>query len=423
MDKQLLWGIQYAIQAVWIIQVINLNIHKKKNVFIVSLYLFLFNVILTFTFNYTLRVYILLHIINLFSIFFLYKENPQKAVVSYSFAYIIVLIYYYMELHYIFARLCEFVLRTGSLAKYYGIINLCFFGIVIILSKKLSVYIKELVNIICENIVSGISLIISGFFLDIIMIAELNRDINLFSVILINKIMIINMFLFTLAIVYTTIRFDNKLYTMGELNNAMEIKNGELRKIKHDYGAQISYLYGLFLLKRYDDLGKALKDICRKNNEISSAVSIRDNENSIVYKALKPVLEHGIHILLEENIESNSIDISEEDLFTILTAIRNNALKYIDNEGIIIAKVYEVFVNAVIDIENSCTQKRRKKYIGMFKKFYSNFIEGWDDFSSINGIKKIIEENNGEIYIKNKDISTVVRIIIPTKNKYNYELQ
>lgn len=44
-----------------------------------------------------------------------------------------------------------------------------------------------------------------------------------------------------------------------KLNEALEEKNSELRKIKHDYGAQISYLYGLCLMERFDDLKKISK--------------------------------------------------------------------------------------------------------------------------------------------------------------------
>ena len=40
--------------------------------------------------------------------------------------------------------------------------------------------------------------------------------------------------------------------------------NNELKKVKHDYGAQISYLYGLHLMGQHERLGSALKDIINK---------------------------------------------------------------------------------------------------------------------------------------------------------------
>ncbi|MBQ3420371.1 MAG: histidine kinase, partial [Romboutsia sp.] len=125
-----------------------------------------------------------------------------------------------------------------------------------------------------------------------IIVNEINK--NIYTVIIINKAMIINIFLFSIAIIYTTIKVDNKLDSMGELNNALEIKNNELRKIKHDYGAQISYLYGLYLLNRWDDFGKSLENIREKNKQVSNVVSIKNNENSIIYQALKPALDYGV---------------------------------------------------------------------------------------------------------------------------------
>ena len=136
------------------------------------------------------------------------------------------------------------------------------------------------------------------------------------------------------------------------------------------------------------------------------------------------MLDHGIHILLEENIESNYIDINEEDLFTIVNTIANNVIKYVDNEGMIIVKVYEVFENAVIDIESSHVHE--KKHIGRIKNLYLNIFEKWEDFYSFNEIKEIVEKNNGEIHIKNKNISTLIRISIPTvassKNIYSSKI-
>lgn len=414
MNGQFFWGIQLFMQVIWIIQILNLSIHNRKDVLLIDLFILLFNSSLIFNLDSIDKLSVLLHIINLSIIFLFYKENPKKSIVAFAFAYFVVRIINFLQIHDTFIKMIEVVIRTEILEEYHEIINLCFFVLFMIISRIFYKYIKKYIHIISKNIISTISIIISGFFFDIIIISEINR--NIYTVILINKIMIINILLFTAAIVYTTIKFNYKLDSMGELNKALELKNNELRQIKHDYGAQISYLYGLYLLKRWNDLGKALEDIYRKNNEVSNVVSIRDDENSIIYKALKPALDDGVHILLEESIDSAKMDINDDILFYILSVIRENTLKYMEHDGIMIVRVYKAFENAVIEIENSCAHVKKRKFISVIKEFYFNSIDGWEEVYNLNEIKRLIEENNGDMYVRNKYVSTLINISIPLVN-------
>ena len=57
-------------------------------------------------------------------------------------------------------------------------------------------------------------------------------------------------------------------------NSFLEKKNEELKKIKHDYGSQISYLYGLHLMKKYDKLGDALKNIEQRFNQLKFTIPV-----------------------------------------------------------------------------------------------------------------------------------------------------
>lgn len=127
-----------------------------------------------------------------------------------------------------------------------------------------------------------------------------------------------------------------------KLNEALEEKNSELRKIKHDYGAQISYLYGLCLMERFDDLKKSLKDIINKNDSTPTAVEVSENRNSILSLALKPAIDMGIHVIIEENCDFSVVSITEMEFYRIISNIVNNAIKAMNGKGIIIARLMNI---------------------------------------------------------------------------------
>ncbi|MBM6862077.1 histidine kinase, partial [Clostridium saudiense] len=66
------------------------------------------------------------------------------------------------------------------------------------------------------------------------------------------------------------------------MNIALEEKVLELKKVKHDYGSQISYLYALHLMKRHDRLGELLKDIIDGHNNISNQIQVSNTNDSII---------------------------------------------------------------------------------------------------------------------------------------------
>ncbi|HCW54696.1 MAG TPA: hypothetical protein DG753_13390 [Clostridium sp.] len=424
---------QLILENLWIIRIININIHSKKNVIAVDTIIVILNAVLLLNLTNIFKVIILLHIINLTCIFLFYKENQKKAVMAFAVAYFICLSINYFQINGGCIKIIEFFIKRKLNAENYCFVNFCFFVSFMIIIRIFHDYIKRYVHVISKNVILTILMIISGFFLDMMVlnafcknfveimgdsIANIRYETMIVNTaMIVNKVMIINILLFTIAIVYITMEFDNKLDSMEEVNTALEIKNNELGKIKHDYGAQISYLYGLYLLCRWKELGEFLKKICVKNSQVSNVVSIKNNENSIIYKALKPALDEGIHVLLEEGIESSQIDINDDLLFYILSVIRENTVNYLEHDGIIIVRVYRVFESAVIEIENSCTHVKDKKFINLIKRIYFNCIDGWEDIYKLNEIKKLIEENNGDIYIKNKYISTLININLPLANE------
>ena len=51
---------------------------------------------------------------------------------------------------------------------------------------------------------------------------------------------------------------------------------------------------------RFDDLKISLKNIINTNESTTTAGEINDNDNSLLSLALKPALDKGIHVIIEE---------------------------------------------------------------------------------------------------------------------------
>jgi sensor histidine kinase regulating citrate/malate metabolism len=201
-----------------------------------------------------------------------------------------------------------------------------------------------------------------------------------------------------------------------KLNEYLEIKNNELRKIKHDYGAQISYLYGLCLMSRFDDLKKSLKDIVNNNESTSTAVTVTKDEKSMLSVALKPALDKGIHVIIEDECDFKLVNMDELELYRVISNIVSNAIKALNGEGIIIAKSYEYLGNAVIKLENNGPKIPEQHINNIFKvgfttKDNSDKCHGY----GLSIARDLVRKGNGKIYVKSNEAVTEFKIVLPIK--------
>ena len=224
--------------------------------------------------------------------------------------------------------------------------------------------------------------------------------------------------LFGICLVSLVLHFNNiynKTQKILVLNKALESKNNELRKIKHDYGAQISYLYGLALMDRYDDIKKSLKNIININQNTSDAVEVKmskENEDkSILEMALKAATDKGIHVILEEEYDIKSLRIDEMELYQIVSNIINNAIKAMGGQGIIIVKAYELMNKVIIELQNNGPKIPDEDIESIFKAGFTTKKN--DDMSHGYGlsiVKELVEKNNGKITVKSTEEKTSFKI-------------
>ena len=264
-----------------------------------------------------------------------------------------------------------------------------------------------------------------GFFISALIISFVLDFIIAFYLVTIGKetqliknIIYLIFFLFFLVILVYFWKVKQKSNQVYKLNEALEIKNNELRKIKHDYGAQISYLYGLCLMVRFDDLKVSLKNIIDNNEAVPTAVEVCKNEKSLLSLALKSAIEKGIHVIIEEKCDLRLIEMSEMEIFRVVSNIVNNAITAMNGQGIIIAKSYEYLDSVVIKIENNGPKIEEHHLKDIFKIGFTTK----DNIDKNHGyglsiVKELVENYNGKIYVKSTDTATEFKIILPIKNE------
>ena len=216
-----------------------------------------------------------------------------------------------------------------------------------------------------------------------------------------------------------TIYFANiekKAREITKLNNALEEKVNELKKVKHDYGAQISYLYGMHLMKKYDRLGELLKDIIDGHNNITSDVRVTDDD-SVIAMIVNSIDNKGINIIVDEQADLYETGISEMELQRVISNILRNSITAIKSNGVITIKTYYGLNNIIIKIQNNGPKIEENIIDKIFEVGFSTK----DDKGSNHGfglaiVKEIIESYCGNISVSSSEKFTEFIIKLPFKN-------
>ncbi|NRY61656.1 hypothetical protein DZE40_002751 [Clostridium beijerinckii] len=392
----------------------NENKLNKFKVVLITIVTFIINSSFTSIFgNISICVFII-HISCLIVMIFSYKDNKLKSMIPYTLTYSFMGAYGIISYNLFFGFIEGFIP-----VEYADIANILIIYVPYILFLYLCIkYMDkfiEMYKLAVSEKINMIVIITISFCLDFVLAFYLiiyNDESKML------KNMIITILCIFLAfIIKYFANIKKKSDQIFKLNEALEEKNSELRKIKHDYGAQISYLYGLCLMERFDDLKKSLKDIINKNDSTPTAVEVSENRNSILSLALKPAIDMGIHVIIEENCDFSLVSITEMEFYRIVSNIVNNAIKAMNGKGIIIAKAYEYLGNVIVRIENNGPRIPEQHLNDIFKvgfttKENSDQSHGY----GLSIVKDLVESHNGKIYVKSSDVVTEFKIVFPIKN-------
>lgn len=341
------------------------------------------------------------------------RKETKKSLTIYSIVGIIISLYVMLSSNVILALLRMFISERYINYELAAIVYIPQILLMIYLIKNIKIIQSIYKSIIYEKMEISTIIIYNVLFLIILLY---RITIGYYSQLIKNIIFI----MFTLGLIGLIFYFQNIHNTSKRilaLNDALEIKNNELRKIKHDYGAQISYLYGLALMDRYDDVKKSLKKIINDNQNTADAVEVKisnqciDNSDSLLKLALKPAVEKGIHVILEEQYDITLMQINDMDLYRIISNIINNAVKAMNGSGIITVKAYELVNKVIIEISNNGPKIPVENIDLIFAAGFTTKANNDRNHGyGLSIVKELVEKNNGKITVKSTEEKTMFKI-------------
>lgn len=341
-------------------------------------------------------------------ILFIYRSDKLNSLIGFSVVYLIMGINVIVSF-YLFIFLIN---NTNIDVTYANIIILYIpqFIISFLVLKNMKFIYK--INLVIKSRVSSIFVLITttlvvDFIISFLLIYN-NKDNPLFK-----EIIFLLLGSFTILLTLYFANIDKKSIEINRLNKELEKKIAELKKIKHDYGSQISYLYGAYLMENYEKLGDLLKGIIA-GHDISSQVKVLSSETSIISQIINSTDLKDVDVLIDENADLENICIGELDLQRIISNIVRNSIEALNGNGLLMIKSYYNYNHIVIDIQNN-GPKIDDNIIGNI------FNEGFSTKENINGdnglglhiVKEILDNNNGSIYVSSNDDLTTFIIKLP----------
>lgn len=224
-----------------------------------------------------------------------------------------------------------------------------------------------------------------------------------------------------IAFIFTIIYFAkvrDKAREVDMLNAALNEKMVELKKIKHDYGSEISGLYGLYQMGKVDKIGDMLKDIVNRYQGLNTAVKVSIGATPMVSSILDMAVSKGIDVIANDDGDYENLNISDNDLLKLLSNIIKNSIEALNTteNKIIKFKSYNSYDGITITIMNNGPEIPPSVINNMFNPGFSTKenITG-DRGYGLNIVKEIINKCNGKIFVDSNKDWTQFKIEIPNK--------
>ena len=378
----------------------------KKSLVISSISIFVTSVLATNIFKNSNMTSTSITIMSLIIMYIIYMNVYKKALVAYSIAYLLVQIVAILVTS-ISWPIISNIIYDVELSRLLGIY------IPAMILELLVIKSKDSVKVVYDNLTKSKTSLGIVFILVISMdfIASISMMLNGWANIALTNVLILMIVIFIIGISVYMNSMNKKYEEINRLNNLLIAKNNELKKIKHDYGSQISYINGLYIMQQYDRLGEMLKNIINGNTEVSPCVKYITNRGSIISSVVESLDLKDIHVVVDEEFDSNLINISEYELHKIVSNILSNAITALEGHGLIIIKTYKIFNSVYISIKNNGPKIDPNIIDSIFDTgFTTKTNEDGSHGYGLHIVKEIVENNNGKVNVSSNEEYTDFKV-------------
>lgn len=383
-----------------------------SKLFICISLIYLSTYIITSIFKNNYIYSILMTIVHILIISIIYFKDYKNAIVSYGIIYFIIQSssFIFLSINWSYTQSISVIdhMEIVTIISVYApmiIIEICMF---LFIDKIYEIYKFIIKKRYCFE---GLLIVILSF--DYILTISFILHNNYESVF--KTIFLVSLIVFLFIVFMYFVNLNNKMNEIKLLNKALNEKNNELKKIKHDYGSQISYINGLYIMNQYERLGSVLKDIINNNENISSNVKVLSNSESIISVIVNSIDSKDINIIVEEDAHLEDLKITEFEIQKVVSNIINNAITAMDGNGLIVVKTYKIFNQIYISIKNDGPKIDDRIINKIFNQGFTT--KGTND----NGfglaiVKEIVEINDGKIFVESNEDYTEFKIIFKIKD-------
>ncbi len=225
-------------------------------------------------------------------------------------------------------------------------------------------------------------------------------------------------FMSFIFIVFYFSRISNTAREVETLNSALKDKIDELKKLKHDYGSEISSLHALFKLGKYDKLEEVLDGIVRRYQTTSTSVLAEIDADPIIYSVLHEAVARGVDVITYDSVDYEELDITDNDLVKLISNIIRNSLEALKNteRPMIKYRSYSGYNGAIITIDNNGPEIPKAIRKKIFEKGFSTKENKEGERGlGLTIVNDIIKKCKGEISVDSNSQWTQFKIEIPYK--------
>lgn len=222
-------------------------------------------------------------------------------------------------------------------------------------------------------------------------------------------------------IIFYFSRISNKAREVEALNTALKEKIDELKKLKHDYGSEISSLHALSKLGKYDRLQEVLDGIVRRYQNISTSVIAEIDADPIIFSVLHEAVARGVDVITFDSIDYEELDIMDDELVKLVSNLIRNSLDALkDTERPMIKyKSYSGYNGGIITIDNNGPEIPRDIRKKIFEKgFTTNENRDGDRGFGLSIVSDILKKCGGKISVDSNSKWTQFKIEIPYKKSH-----